>query len=266
MRAPTWRDRVFGMPVLMTDIDPYSKLIGTDCAAIRLVNRLGTRQAVSWPLVPLPDEMEPFTVCKATVLELREDFDREPIALVHWRTLETTRLFELISEDFCPIPGTVAQTCELVKSIELHSLRRLGHEAIGYRALQPALTSLREVDEKSEATLGALLSGAWKRSCRHPAASLGEIVRAMDRFSAARGVGNAPCGEWHLLKARHPGKSRDPVLFKPCYWPEVLDSGLRRNDDCLAPALKQVPFHLEEITESARTAGNRPKMRRSTEA
>jgi len=38
----------------------------------------------------------------------------------------------------------------------------------------------------------------------------------------------------------HPGKSRDPVLLKLCYWPEVLDSGLRRNDDRLALALAQV--------------------------
>jgi len=45
-------------------------------------------------------------------------------------------------------------------------------------------------------------------------------------------------GEWHLLKARHPGKRRDPVLLKLCDWPEVLDSGLRRNDDCLALSLR----------------------------
>ena len=39
-------------------------------------------------------------------------------------------------------------------------------------------------------------------------------------------------------EARHPGKSRDPVQLKLSYWPELLGSGLRRNDDCLALALK----------------------------
>ena len=72
--------------------------------------------------------------------------------------------------------------------------RRLGHEALGYRALLPALASLEAMDPSSHEALDALLSGAWKRTCRHPAAALGEIVRAMDRFSAARAVGNASCG------------------------------------------------------------------------
>lgn len=68
---------------------------------------------------------------------------------------------------------------------------RLGHEAIGYRKLGPLLAVLREADERTGAILDALLSGAWKKSLRHPAAALGDIVWAMDRFSAARGVGNA---------------------------------------------------------------------------
>ena len=69
--------------------------------------------------------------------------------------------------------------------------RRIGHEAIGYQSLKPKLKRLRESDERSGATLEALLSGAWKRTCKHPAAALGDIVRAMDRFSAAKSVGNA---------------------------------------------------------------------------
>jgi hypothetical protein len=275
--AASWRDRVFVMPVLMTDIEPYSPHIETDCTSLRLVNRLGSWPAVSWPSMRLPDRSEPLAVCEATVLEVREDTDFEPMALVHWQPLDGTRLFDLMPDDLCPIPGVVLQTCELIRSIEsiplrrlmaaalrmpevharywtctaslshhhafagglaqhclevavatssvrgldtwqrdlavayalLHDIgkvwsyvngrltreaRRLGHEAIGHRELQPALAALREIDARSEAMLDALLSGVWKRTCRHPAAALGEIVRAMDRFSAARGVGNASCG------------------------------------------------------------------------
>ena len=71
--------------------------------------------------------------------------------------------------------------------------RRVGHEAIGHRRLQPALGFLREIDASSHDTLDTLLSGVWKRSYRHADAALGEIVRAMDRFSAASDVGNTSC-------------------------------------------------------------------------
>ncbi|MGQ0799256.1 MAG: HD domain-containing protein [Pseudomarimonas sp.] len=275
MIAASWRDRVFVMPALLTDIAPYSPHIETDCTALRLVNRLGSWRAVSWPSVSLPDRQAPVTVCEATVLEVREDLDREPMALVHWQPMDETRLFDLLPDDLCPIPSVVVQTCELLRSIVsqplrrlmaaalrmpdvhanywiapaslshhhampgglaqhslevavatssvrgldpwqrdlvmtyalLHDLgkvwayadgrltdeaRRLSHEALGYRELQRALASLQVLDERSHEALDALLSGAWKRTCRHPAAALGEIVRAMDRFSAARGVGNAP--------------------------------------------------------------------------
>ncbi len=276
MIAASWRDRVFVMTALMTDIAPCSPNIETDCTSLRLVNRVGSWRAVSWPSVRLPDECTPVTICEATVLEVREDLEMEPMALVHWRPLDRTRLFDLIPDDLCPIPGVVLQTCELIRSIEspplrrlmatvmkmpdvfaaywtcaasqshhhahpgglaqhslevavaaesirgldswqrdvvvlyalLHDLgkvwsyvdgrltdeaRRLGHEAIGLRELKPALASLKKSDKRSEAMLNALLSGVWKRTYRHPAAALGEIVRAMDRFSAARGVGNASC-------------------------------------------------------------------------
>jgi|GEM_PF-4933950 len=74
-----------------------------------------------------------------------------------------------------------------VKGVELG-----GHELIGYRKTKPLQAALRREDAHTGAILDALLSGAWKRSFRHPAAAVGAIVRAMDRFSAARGVGNAP--------------------------------------------------------------------------
>lgn len=277
MMAASWRDRVFVMPVLMTDIAPYSPHIETDCTALRLVNRLGSWRAVSWPSVEVPDARASVTVCDATVLEVREDVSREPMALVHWQPLDALRVFDLLPDDCCPIPGIVTQTCDLIRSIDsqplrrlmaavlrmpdvhagywsapaslshhhalpgglaqhslevavatasvrgldvwqrdlvmthalLHDIgkvwayaegrltdeaRRLGHEALGYRALIPALASLEAMDPSSHEALDALLSGAWKRTCRHPAAALGEIVRAMDRFSAARGVGNTSCG------------------------------------------------------------------------
>lgn len=277
MMAASWRDRVFVMPALLTDIEPCSPNVETDCATLRVVNREGSWRAVSWPSVSLPEAHAPVTVCEATVLEIREDVSSEPMALVHWRPLSVMRLLDILPDDHCPIPSTVTQICELIQSIDslllrrllastlrmpevhanywtapaslshhhavpgglaLHSLevavatssvrgldrwqrdlamtyallhdlgkvwayadgrltdeaRRLGHEALGYRALRPELALLKDWHQPSYEALDALLSGAWKRTCRHPASALGEIVRAMDRFSAARGVGNALCG------------------------------------------------------------------------
>lgn len=71
--------------------------------------------------------------------------------------------------------------------------RLYGHEALGLRAVQPVLEASPELDEQSRSTLRKLLLGEWKRTWRAPEAPLGEIVRAMDRFSAARSVGNASC-------------------------------------------------------------------------
>lgn len=71
--------------------------------------------------------------------------------------------------------------------------RRAGHEAIGHRRLLCPLASLQQADAHTHGMLDALLSGAWKSAYRHPAAALGDIVRAMDRFSAARDIGNAAC-------------------------------------------------------------------------
>lgn len=69
--------------------------------------------------------------------------------------------------------------------------RRLGHEVLGLRELQPLLASALAVGDRDRRVLTTLFFGDWKRSWRHPAAALGDIVRAMDRFSAARSVGNA---------------------------------------------------------------------------
>jgi hypothetical protein len=93
------------------------------------------------------------------------------------------------------LPNDIVKVWSYVHGCLTSEARQLGHEAIGRRELRTALAALREVDARSEAMLDALLSGVWKRTSRHPAAALGENVRgAIDRFSAARGVGNAPCG------------------------------------------------------------------------
>jgi hypothetical protein len=268
--SASWRDRIFTMPVLVSEVttEPETGLTST-----RICNRAGRWKAVSWPSMSLPSSDNALAVCEATLLEVREGLD-EPMALVNWSQIECTRLFDLLPHDLCPVPGVVVQTCELIQSIEAsdlrtlmadvfrsrfvyerywtypaslthhhafqgglaqHSLevavasssirglgnwhrdlllvyaflhdigkiwsyadgsmtaeaRRKGHETLGYQKLQPALALLRDADASSEGMLDALISGEWKRSCRHPVAALGEIVRAMDRFSAAKAVGNA---------------------------------------------------------------------------
>ena len=274
MNTKTWKSNVYTMRALMSDVGPDSTEFDPICTSMRLANRRGFWRAVAWPTLPLPDTSKQVVVCEATVLEVREHPEIEPLALVHWNVLPPTDLFDLIPAALCPIAGVVQQTCDLIKSIHSASLkrllvsvfsmpdvhfkywscpaslnhhhadegglaqhslevavatesvrgldtwqrdlalvyallhdigkvwsytdgrltneaRRLGHEAIGYRTLQPALETLREGDARAAIMLDALLSGEWKRSFRHPAAALGDIVRAMDRFSAARGVGNA---------------------------------------------------------------------------
>jgi len=272
--AACWRNRLFAMPVMITDVYHHDPLLGEDFSSISMVNRSGYWQAVAWPCLPTLGAADLFDVCEATLLDIREDTAADPVALVQWDAMDSVSVFDLIPDSHCPLPGTVLQTCELIKSISsvplrhlmakvlrtpdvhqtfwecsaslthhhafpgglaLHSLevavagenvraldswqrdlvivyallhdigkvwsysngilskecRRLGHELIGYRKLKPLLAMLQQEDEQTGATLDALLSGTWKRSFQHPAAALGEIVRAMDRFSAARGVGNA---------------------------------------------------------------------------
>ncbi len=62
----------------------------------------------------------------------------------------------------------------------------LGHEGIGIDRLLPALRVLRGESPDLGELMYELLLGDWKRNYRHPAAALGGIVRAMDRFSADR--------------------------------------------------------------------------------
>lgn len=276
MIAASWRDRVFVMPVLMPDAGPGSPDGETGGSVVRLCNRSGWWNAISWPSIVLPCRVTGVAVCEATLLDVREDLDRDPLALVDWRPLGLTQVLDLLPESLCPIAGTVLQTCSLVKAISsaplrrvmakvltlpnihetfwtspaslthhhsypgglaqhsfevalavacmpglapgqrdvgvsyalLHDIgkvycyadgrmteegRRLGHEAIGYRELQPVLEWLRGADQPIASTLDVLLSGEWKRSVRLPAAAIGEIVRAMDRFSAAKSVGNVAC-------------------------------------------------------------------------
>lgn len=64
--------------------------------------------------------------------------------------------------------------------------RRYGHEQLGYRRLRSCLDTLCAVDPNLGDLMTGLLSCAWKRDYRHQVATLGGIVRAMDRFSAAR--------------------------------------------------------------------------------
>lgn len=66
----------------------------------------------------------------------------------------------------------------------------LGHEAIGFNRLLPALKVLRDDSPVLGEHMHDLLLGDWKRDYRHPAAALGGIVRAMDRFSANRSKKN----------------------------------------------------------------------------
>ena len=63
---------------------------------------------------------------------------------------------------------------------------RIGHEQIGYCAVRSAIQRLIASDERQGRFMDALLSEAWKNNFRHPAAALGGIVRAMDRFSTAK--------------------------------------------------------------------------------
>ena len=62
---------------------------------------------------------------------------------------------------------------------------RIGHEQVGYRRLAPMLTALRAASPSEGEQLDALFHGDWRKNCKHPAAALGNIVRAMDQFSAA---------------------------------------------------------------------------------
>lgn len=64
--------------------------------------------------------------------------------------------------------------------------RRFGHERLGFLRLRSRLDALRAVDPELGGLLASLLSCAWKRDYRHASATLGGIVQAMDRFSAAR--------------------------------------------------------------------------------
>lgn len=64
--------------------------------------------------------------------------------------------------------------------------RRFGHEQLGFRRLRRHLQSMREANPWMGEMLTMLLSCRWKKDYRHPAATLGGIVQAMDRFSAAR--------------------------------------------------------------------------------
>lgn len=277
MNITSWRDRVYTMPVLMHGITPDLTAFFPEFMTMTLSTRSGRWEAVAWPSLAVPTDSRQVTVCEATVLDVREHPEFEPLALVDWRPVDEMRLFELLPDDRCPIPGVVTQTCEVIQSIQslplrqlmaalfrrddvyqrywtapaslshhhayvgglaqhslevavatssvrgvdawqrdimlvyallhdigkvwayadgalTHDARRLGHEAIGARELRLPLASLQDIDTRSHEALETLLSGGWKRNHRHPAAALGEIVRAMDRFSAARGVGNASCG------------------------------------------------------------------------
>ncbi|MCB1553280.1 MAG: HD domain-containing protein [Xanthomonadales bacterium] len=270
----SWKDRLYVMTVLMSDIGLDLESFIPAYSTLKLANRDGRWNAVAWPLLTLPSSSSTPTVCEVTVLDAREDPECEPLALVHWEPLDEIRLLDVLPDALCPIPGVVTQTCELVKTIHSNCLRRfmatvfrhpdvhvgfwrqpaslshhhayegglaqhslevavaassidgldasqrdmvvtygllhdlgkvwaydegqlrdearqLGHQKLGYVALRPLLDQLRRSDRWSASSLTTLLSGQWKCSLRHPSSALGDIVRAMDRFSAARNVGNA---------------------------------------------------------------------------
>jgi len=70
--------------------------------------------------------------------------------------------------------------------------RELGHEQLGYREMLSPLVLYSDDDRSTCDVLDELLSGDWKKDCKRPAAALGDIVRAMDRFSAACDMRNCP--------------------------------------------------------------------------
>ena len=274
MTRTRWTDRMFIMPALIIgadESDPDATAAGY--GRFQLCNRNATWTAVAWPSVHLPAGDSWVPLVQATVLDVRGDDLSDPIALVHWEPLASTTILDLIPDAFCPIAGTVRQSCALIKTIESDVIRRLlaevlrrsdvharywtcpaslrhhhagagglarhclevavavdsvraldrwqkdiavayaflhdlgklwcyesgvyappvsgeTHEAVGYRELGPTLQRLAAQDHLTIGVLDTLLSGVWKRDWRDPAAPMGDIVRAMDRFSAARAVGN----------------------------------------------------------------------------
>ena len=61
---------------------------------------------------------------------------------------------------------------------------RLGHEQIGYEKLLPGLLRLREAWPDGGLVMQSLLSGQWKRDGKAPIQAVGNVVRALDQFSA----------------------------------------------------------------------------------
>lgn len=61
---------------------------------------------------------------------------------------------------------------------------RLGHEQIGYERLLPGLIRLRHVWPDGGVVMQSLLSNQWKRDGKAPIQAVGNVVRAMDQFSA----------------------------------------------------------------------------------
>jgi hypothetical protein len=62
----------------------------------------------------------------------------------------------------------------------------LGHEHVGFERMLEPLRELRHSWGESGLVLQSLLSGEWKRDRKRPASAVGNIVNAMDRFSAER--------------------------------------------------------------------------------
>ena len=64
--------------------------------------------------------------------------------------------------------------------------RQFGHERLGLERIRPQLETFAALDPVMGRRVFDLLLGEWKKSCKHPAAGLGNIVRAMDQFTVDR--------------------------------------------------------------------------------
>lgn len=273
MNPMTWKDRVYSFPAVLSNVE-YEANYGEPAPfVLQLTNATGPWRAVSWLPVDQIGTKGVVQVGRATVLDVRGASANEPLALTNWNPGDSQQVFDLMPESFCPIPGVVTQTCNLIRAIRcdelrqfmasvftissvfrrywtcpasrshhhaypgglaVHSLevavlvgtaqgledwqhdllvvhallhdigkvwsyedrsltpeaRRLGHERLGFLRLRSRLDSLCESQPEQGALLDAMLSDVWKRDYKHPAAALGGIVQAMDRFSAARSIDN----------------------------------------------------------------------------
>ena len=74
----SWKDRLYVMTVLMSDIGLDLESFIPAYSTLKLANRDGRWNAVAWPLLTLPSSSSTPTVCEVTVLDASLDRALDP--------------------------------------------------------------------------------------------------------------------------------------------------------------------------------------------